>query len=124
MAQIYRPTYKANGKTKKVKKWYIRYRNHENKLVKVAGFTDKRATQTLAGKLENEADLVRKGLAEAPARHRERAIVDELKAFRDSLANKDVTDGQVDLVVGRCTRLVNGCGFGKSTGIDPVRVEE
>ncbi len=98
MAQVYRPTYKVGGKTKKLKKWYIRYRNHEGKLEKVAGFSDKSATQTLAGKLENEASLIRRGLAEAPSKNPGRKIADDLKAFRESLSNKEVSDAQVDLV--------------------------
>ena len=59
MAQIYRPTYRAGGKTRKVKKWYIRYRNHKGKLVKVAGFTDKGA---LNNKLPELSCVVREYL--------------------------------------------------------------
>ncbi len=29
MASIYRPTYRKDGKLKRMKKWYVRYRNHE-----------------------------------------------------------------------------------------------
>lgn len=40
MATIYLPTDKQNGKTKKIKKWYVRYRNQEGLLEKVPGFTN------------------------------------------------------------------------------------
>ncbi len=124
MATLFRPTYKVNGKIKKVKKWYIRFRNHDGKLQKVVGFTDKVATLALAGKLEHEAALIRNGMAEAPSPHRKRTIADDFKAFRKALSNKEVTEDQVNLVVGRCIRLAEGCGFRKVEDIEPVLVED
>ncbi len=102
--------------------WYARFKNPEGKWQKEAGFTDKAATLQLATKREYEADLIRRGLAEAPKV--ERAIEEDLKAFRSALTNKDVSDEQVGLVAGRCERLCKGCGFDYANDIDPVKVEE
>jgi integrase/recombinase XerD len=106
------------------KVWYARFRNIEGKWQKEAGFTDKTATLQLAIKREHEADLVRKGLAEAPQPKNERLIGDDLTAFGSALANKEVSEGQIELVVGRCERLCKGCEFATSSDIDPVKVEE
>ena len=61
---------------------------------------------------------------EPPQDHRDRLIADDLTAFRSALSNKDSTDDHVDLVVGRCKRLAEGCGFAKAADIEPMKVEE
>jgi hypothetical protein len=109
---------------KRGKKWYARYRDAEGNERKEAGFTDKTATLQPAVKREHEADLVRKGLLAAPQPHRDRSLPEDLTAFRSALSNKDVTASQVDLVVVRCERVCDGCGFGTVGGIDAVEVED
>ncbi|MDX1968838.1 MAG: site-specific integrase [Planctomycetaceae bacterium] len=106
------------------KRWYARFKDADGKWAKEAGFTDKTATLQLAVRREHEADLVRKGLAEAPQPKSERLIDEDLKAFRSALANKEVSEDQVALVVGRCERLIAGCEFPKVGNIDAVSVED
>jgi integrase/recombinase XerD len=109
---------------KRGKRWYARFKNVDGNWEKELGFTDKSATMQLAIKREHESDLVRKGLMDPPQAHRDRLIADDLTAFRSALTNKDVSDDHVDLVVGRCERLAEGCGFEKAADIEPIKVEE
>ncbi|MEZ6145560.1 MAG: site-specific integrase [Planctomycetaceae bacterium] len=123
MATVYRPTYSHGGKKKKIRKWYIRYRDHEGRLRKIPGFTDKGETQRLAAKLEHEAELIRKGLLPVVQPEQTRTLKEELQAFQNSLLSKEVSQEQVSLVAGRCERLINGCQFIYAKDIDPVQVE-
>lgn len=120
MASIYRPTYKKGGKTLKVKKWYIRYRDHDGRLTTVPGFTDKGATQQLAAKLEREADMIRRGLLAPAAKFQGDSIDQHLAAFEASLRAKQVSDGQVALVLARCRKLIE---VGKVRRLVDIRAE-
>ncbi len=123
MATIYRPTYRHEGKVKKVKKWYIRYRDHSGKLKKVPGFTDKTATQRLAARLELEADMIRNGMQAAPVREQD-GIAADIAAFRKSLENREVSADQVELVVYRCNQIVDGCKVVRAADLAAAAVEE
>ena len=46
MASIYRPTYTRGGVRKKLKKWYVKYRDADGVVRSVPGFNDKAATDT------------------------------------------------------------------------------
>ncbi len=103
--------------------WYARFKNTEGNWQKEAGFTDKSETMRLATKREHEADLVRKGLADAPQPKSEKVLEEDFADFRSSLLNKEVSEDQVDLVEGRCKKLCKGCGFVRIGDIEPVAVE-
>lgn len=106
MSSIYRPTYRKDGKLKRVKKWYLRYRDHDGNLKTVPGFTDKGATQQLAAKLEREAAMIRAGLLEPAILFQNVTLDQHFEAFEASLKAKEVTDDQVQLVVSRCKKLL------------------
>ncbi len=109
MASIYRPTYKKNGKTVKVRKWYVRYRDYDGQLKTVPGFTDKGATQQLAAKLERESSMIQAGLLSPAARFKDESLDEHLLAFEQFLRAKQVSEGQVSLVLTRCRKLLELC---------------
>ena len=50
--RLYKDSYKAkDGETKKTKRWYIDFTDHLNRRHKLAGFTDKKITRDLAGRI-------------------------------------------------------------------------
>jgi integrase len=52
--RLYKDSYKAkDGETKKTKRWYIDFTDHLNRRHKLAGFTDKKITRDLAGRVES-----------------------------------------------------------------------
>ena len=108
---------------KRGKKYYARFKESDGNWQKELGFTDKTATMQLATKREHEASLVSKGLMEAPKAKDERPIADDLKEFRSSLTNKDVSDFHEYVVVRRCELLCAGCGFDKVGDIDATTVD-
>ena len=101
--------------------WYARYRDENGRERKVAGFTDKGATIQLAARKEHEAELIRTGLMEAPKP--ERTIQEDLDAFRLSLEHKEVSGPQIELVAGRCQKILTGCDVSRVSEIDGARVE-
>ena len=117
MPSIYRPTYKKNGKLTRMKKWYIRYRDHEGKLKTIPGFTDKTATQQLGAKLEREAEMIRAGFLEPTVVFQHVTLDQHLASFEASLAAKDVTEAQVKLVVNRCRNLLTKAKIVRASGI-------
>src|SRR5436190_527640 len=104
--------------------WYARFKNADGLWQKEAGFTDRSETMQLAVKREHEADLVRSGLAEAPQAKKDVFLDEDFEAFRSGLSNKEVSEDQVKLVVGRCQKIYKGCGFAKVGDIEPVAVED
>ncbi len=101
-----------------MKKWYIRYRDHEGKLKTVPGFSDKTATQQLAGKLEREASMIRAGLLEPAVLFQSVSLQSHLEAFEASLMAKDVSHLQVQLVVNRCRRLLETAKITRLSGVN------
>ena len=118
MPSIYRPTYRRDGKLKRMKKWYIRYRDHEGKHKTVPGFTDRTATQQLAVKLEREASMIRAGLLEPAVLYQNISIQEHLDAFEASLKAKDVSTDQIRLVVNRCGSLLKAAKITRLGGIN------
>ncbi len=118
MSSIYRPTHRKNGKLIRMKKWYVRYRDHEGKLKTVPGFTDKTATQQLASKLEKEAAMIRAGLLEPAVLFQSVSLDTHLAAFETSLKAKNVSVEQVRLVVYRCKNLFEAAKITRLSGIN------
>ncbi len=118
MSSIYRPTHRKNGKLIRMKKWYVRYRDHEGKLKTVPGFTDKTATQQLASKLEKEAAMIRAGLLEPAVLYQSVSLDTHLAAFETSLKAKNVSVEQVRLVVYRCKNLFEAAKITRLSGIN------
>jgi hypothetical protein len=69
------------------KRWYARFKNANGGWTKEAGFTDKTASLQLAVKREQEAELIRKVLAEPRQFSSDRLVEEDLKAFGKALAN-------------------------------------
>ena len=122
MPSIYRPTYRKDGKLRRMKKWYIRYRDQDGKLKTVPGFTDKTATQQYAAKLERDASMIRAGLLEPAVLYQNISLNEHLAAFETSLRSKDVSPDQVKLVVNRCKALFKVARITRLSGISAEAV--
>ena len=118
MSSVYRPTHRKNGKLIRMKKWDVRYRDHEGKLKTVPGFTDKTATQQLASKLEKEAAMIRAGLLEPAVLFQSVSLDTHLAAFETSLKAKDVSLRQIQLVLSRCKNLLEAAKITRLSAIN------
>ena len=98
MAAIFKPQYvktdPATGKkTKhKLKKWYVKYRDGNGVVKRVAGYTDKEATRQLAAQLERNAAREASGMVDQYEQHRKRPLIKHVEDYRKHLEGKGDTD--------------------------------
>ncbi len=92
-------------------KWYVEYRDSSGLVRRKPGYTDKKATDQLAAKLERRAAHQAEGLIDPYEDHRKRPLPDHLEEFRSALSAKGNTPDYVTLVLGRLRTLVEGCGW-------------
>ena len=62
MASIFRPTYrdKKTGRTRKLRRWYVKYRDADGIVRRIKGHTDREATKQLAARLDATPPAARK----------------------------------------------------------------
>jgi integrase len=130
MATLFKPQYyrkdQATGarRKRKLRKWYVRSRDHDGILQTVAGYTDKEATRQMAARLERAAARRREGIVTPHDERLKRPLAEHLDDFRRYLASK----GNCDEHVNRTARLVwavlQGCGFERWADIQPSAVSE
>src|SRR5262245_9571232 len=129
MASLYKKTVTRidakTGKSSKAKsaKWWIKYRDADDIVRRVPGYTDKAATQQEAARLERQAELGRAGVRDPYAKHRGRPLAEHLADFERHLSDKGDTEDQVKLVTSRVRKVVEGCKFKVIEDISPSKVE-
>jgi len=117
MAYIFRPTYARTdprtGKKvrRKLKKWHIRYRCPDGRVLRVAGYTDKEATKQLAARLEKKAARQQEGMVDPFEEHRRRPVTEHLADFRRYLEAKGNTTKHARQTCTRAQTLASGCRF-------------
>ncbi len=116
---------KNRDKDRKNAAWYVNYTDHLGKRRTVKGFTDRRATEQMAAKLEHEVMLRKRGLID-PEKERElesrsSCLETHLKAFEKSLS--DNTLKYIKQTTGRIRRVIQGCGFEAVSDLNPDAVE-
>ena len=130
MASIFKPTYTKKdpktGKkvTRKLKKWYVKYRDAEGIVRRVAGFTDKSATLQLAAKLERQAEHEKMGIVDPFDKHRQRPLVQHVDEFEASLRSKSNTEEHIRNKMDRLRAIVKFCKFAFISDISASGVEE
>jgi len=118
MAQVYRQKYTskmANGQrvSRTASKWYIDYTDYvdgEPVRRRVAGYTDKVATQQLAAELERKAERRKAGIIDKGDELQLRPLSEHLAAWSDALYDKGTTAKQADLIVSRVKAAFAGIG--------------
>jgi len=122
MASIYK---KKRDKGKKNAAWYVNYTDHRGKRRTVKGFTDRRATEQMAAKLEHEVMLRKRGLIDPEQERQHEVRVSDLqkhlKDFERSLG--DNTPKHVSLTMARIRCIVEGCGFQTVSDVKAEPVE-
>ena len=103
--------FKANG----AKKYTIVYTDESGRRRKAVGTTDKRVSERIAAKLEEDVALRKKGLidpaAEKFAAYAREPIAEHLDAFEAALRNKGNTAKHIDHHVSRARRVVELAGI-------------
>ncbi|QEG37725.1 Tyrosine recombinase XerD [Bythopirellula goksoeyrii] len=121
MASIYK---KKRDKGKKNASWYVNYTDHLGKRRTVKGFTDRRATEQMAAKVEHDVMLRKRGLIDPEKERRLQVQASSLEKhiqdFEKSLS--DNTPKHVKLTISRIRCVVDGCKFETVADLEPDAV--
>lgn len=149
--RTYKPSHKdKKGKRQYSKKWYIKIRDHNQKMRLFPGFTDRKQTQLLGQQIERlmncriageqpDSQLtrfiertdskLRKRLADLGLLSRKAAIAGEplaqhIEDFFQSLLAKENTLKRAKGVTSKVRRIVEGCKFETWSDIQPDKVQK
>jgi integrase len=107
------------------RKWYGEYRDADGHLQRVPLAVDKKAARQELARLEKEAELTRRGLAD-PAREEQarRPLAEHLEDFGRHLAAKGAGKKHAGEVKTRVNKILDGCRFTTLADIAPGPVVE
>jgi integrase len=98
--------------------WYFSYKDvRTGKLQTQRGYTDRKATEHLACRLEKRAAQEVEGLVDPFEAQRRRPLDEHVADYRRELEARDNVPRYVDDVVSRLTVLLDGCGFRFTTDL-------
>lgn len=126
--RLVRQTYtKLNPKTGKretraTAKWYIVYRDHLGKEVKVPGFADRKASEAEGHRLEIQAQRIASGILPEEVLIPPKPLTDHLGDFLASLRAGQGTESHVAQRQLHCERIFAGCGLDSPARIDGEKV--
>ncbi len=128
MARVFKQRYtqKMAGGTRATKqsaKWYIEYRDGDGIKRRVPGFTDKRATEQLAAKLEREASHRSVGLIDRYAEHRKQALAEHVTEYEKHQRDAGSSEHHIATVIPRIRKVLTGCRFAHWQDITALAVE-
>jgi integrase len=130
MASVFRPTYTKNdpktGKKvkKKLRKWYVRYRDADGIVQTVCGYRDKEATKQLAARLERNVARQQEGIFSPQDTEQKRLLKEHLEDFHRYLSAKGNVPEHVAKTVSYVRATVDACRFHRITDIQPSKVVE
>ena len=130
MASIFRPSFvKVNPQTgkktkRKLRKWYVKYRDADGIIRRVPGYTDKEATRQLAAELERRAARQASGEIDRHAEHRQRPLAEHVADFGKHLEGKGDCSKHVQQTTARLQKLFDGCRFVRISDLSASRVSE
>jgi len=93
------------------RKWYIEYRDADGIVRRVAGFTDKKATEQRASQLVREAAQRESGLIDRHAEHRQCPLETHLGDWEKALNAKGNTAKHATEQAKRVRQVFDGCKF-------------
>ena len=127
MASIFKHKYTKVIDGRRVKRqsqyWYIKYRDADSIERRVKAFKDKTASQQLVAQLEKEAESCKGGIVDRYKEHRNKALLEHLADFEQSLSAKGNTAKHTEQVVSRARKIIDGCKFRTWTDISASKVQ-
>jgi len=119
------PVLGKDGKTvlAESRKWYVEYRDADGIVRRVPGFTDRKATEQLAAKLEREAAQRKTGLIDRHAEHRKRPLSEHLAEWKAALLAKGTTRQYAEVQAARAGDVIEGCGYRYWPDLSASRVQ-
>ena len=104
------------------KRWYFDVRDANGTVRRIKGFTDLKATETLAADTERQASRVRAGFTDPAEHHSRRPLAEHLKDYGAALEAKGNTEDHNRATVAKIAAMISGCGFAFVADVDPGKV--
>ena len=125
MAALREPVLGRNGKPLLVEsgKWYVEYRTVDDTIKSVPGYTDKKATEQLAARLDREVAQKREGIIDRYAEHRKKPLSRHLDDYEEHLRNTDCSKRHIETVVPRVRKVLAGCRMVYWSDMSPSAVQ-
>ena len=148
--RVFKATYKdRKGKTRQSAKWYVEFRDQNEAVRRLPGYTDRKQTENLGRNLERlaacrfnrvpldvemgrwveglpasmRAKLAKIGLLDPRTVAAAKPLADHLDDFEKALMAKGNTEKHVALTLQRVRGLFDGCGFKFWTDIEAAAVD-
>lgn len=101
-----------DGKKCRVKTdcWYVRYKDLDGKWKREKGYTDKRATEEMARKIQERLDQRQEGVNPFKEHH-ERLLAGHLADWKENLLARGVSSPEVMRITNRVRAVFDACGF-------------
>ncbi|MEW6744792.1 MAG: tyrosine-type recombinase/integrase [Planctomycetota bacterium] len=107
----------------KSKKWYIRYRDADGKLVTKPGYTDKDATRQLAARLERESAQEKEGLSSCRSA-KKKSLAELLEDYISHLYSKNDSQKHAKATENGIKRILEACGFNQIRDLERGKLEQ
>jgi integrase len=104
--------------------WYFDIPDANGKPKRTKGFTDLKATETLANERVRKAERLRSGFSDPTEEHVRRPLAEHLNDYGAYLEAKANTPEHVAQTTSRITALLSGCGFVFPLDTDAGKVSE
>ncbi len=113
MASIFRPAYtdKKTGRARKLKRWYVKYRDADGIVRRVPGYADREATKQLAARLERDAARRQEGMIDPCVEQQRRPLAEHLDDYRRQLLAKGDTEKHARQTARYAEVVLGGCRF-------------
>ena len=126
MAHIYHPPYrdKKTGKKKRLRKWYVKYRDAAGIVRRVPGYADREATKQLAARLERDAARRQEGMIDPCVEQQRRPLIEHLAEWESSLLAGGASAKHVRQTTACARRILDGCRFVFMADLSASRVQQ
>ncbi len=95
----------------KSRKWYVEFRDANGKVRRKAGYTDRKATEQLAAKLERQIERQRVGIVDIDVDHLQRPLEEHVADYLADLQRAGRDDMYVYNIDKRLHKLADECGW-------------
>ena len=125
---VYRPTYihtdPATGKRtkRKLRKWYVKYRDANGCIQKVPGYTDREATKALETELQRKAARRQVGMTDPHEEHHKRPLAEHLEDYRRHMEAKNNCSEHITQSIAHCRAVFEGIAARVIGDLDADRV--
>ncbi len=104
-------------------KWYVKYRDAQGKLCRVAAGFDKSAALAMAHEVERHVERERAGLVDPHEQEARRPLPEHLAEFEATLSARRRTPMHVQVTVSRVRRIIDGTRSHIARDLRPAKVE-